>query len=200
MALERLPANLPVPVDDGAASHLFGAVLPSIVLPATSGDAVDLTQVGSPWAVIYIYPRTGRPGEARLEGWEAIPGARGCTPQTCGFRDHQEELAALGSEVYGLSTQTTEYQQEMVSRLHVGFPVLSDPARELGDALNLPTFDASGTTLYKRQTLIARNGTIEHVMYPVFPPDRNAADVVSWLRHRTAPTEDARASSNERNA
>ena len=182
MTLEQLPNDLPVPLDDGGADHLAGTPLPSIALPATTGGKIDVSVVGSPWAAVYVYPMTGRPDQELPDGWEMIPGARGCTPQTCAFRDHWAELAKLGCEVYGLSVQTPEYQREMVERLHVGFPVLSDSEMSLGTTLHLPTMDAAGMTLYKRLTMIVRDGVIEEVIYPVFPPDRNAADVVAWLR------------------
>ncbi len=198
MSLEGLPADLPVPIDDGGADHLSGMHLPSISLPATDGEHVDLSRVGVPWAVVYIYPMTGRPDAELPEGWEMVPGARGCTPQTCAFRDHNEELAALGAQVYGLSVQSTDYQQEMVDRLHVNFPVLSDAAGAFGEALRLPTMHAGGMKLYKRLTLIVRNGRIEHVIYPVFPPDQNAAEVLSWLRRRVAPKADPVTAWNER--
>ncbi len=198
MALEELPGDLPVPVDDGGADHLLNTLLPAIELPATIGDTIDVSAVGAPWAVLYVYPMTGRPDLELPDDWEMIPGARGCTPQTCSFRDHQAELVDLGAEVYGISVQSTEYQAEMVGRLHVEFPVLSDSEMKLGRALDLPTMEAGGMTLYKRLTMIVRGGRIEHVMYPVFPPDRNAADVVEWLRSRIAPKADARSSWNER--
>jgi len=200
MSLESLPSDLPVPVDDGGADHLPGMHLPQIVLPSTSGEPVDLSAAGSPWAVVYIYPMTGRPDVELPDGWEMIPGARGCTPQTCSFRDHRDELAACGAEVFGLSVQSTEYQQEMADRLHVNFPVLSDAAGNFGAALRLPAMEAGGMTLYKRLTLIVRNGRIEHVIYPVFPPDQNAAEVVAWLRRRAAPKADVATSWNERYA
>ncbi len=200
VTLEELPPDIPIPVDDGAADHLPGMHLPSISLPATTGDTIDLSQVGAPWAVIYVYPMTGRPDHELPIGWDSIPGARGCTPQTSGFRDYEAELAGMGAEVYGISVQSPDYQQEMVARLGVEFPVLSDPAMKLGEALNLPTMEAGHMTLYRRLTMIVRRGRIEHVMYPVFPPDRNAADVVAWLRDRIASKEDVRAAWNERYA
>jgi len=181
LALEELPNDLPVPVNDGAADHLIGSALPTLSLPATSGGLIDVSTLGRPWAVIYVYPMTGRPDRDLPDGWEQIPGARGCTPQTCAFRDHQSELKTMGSSVFGLSVQSREYQAEMVQRLHVMFPILSDSDRQLGEALNLPTMDAGGMTLYKRLTMIVTEGRIEHVMYPVFPPDRNAQEVVDWL-------------------
>lgn len=180
-----LPADLPVPTDDGAARHLTGMHLPSVALQGTDGRHVQIDLIGAPRAVIYAYPRTGRPDEEALGGnaaWDAMPGARGCTPQSCAFRDHHAELRALGAEVYGLSTQTSAYQQEMVARLHLPFPVLSDEQLTLTRALRLPTLVVEGVTLLKRLTLIVRAGRVEHVMYPVFPPDQNAEQVVDWLR------------------
>jgi peroxiredoxin/protein-L-isoaspartate O-methyltransferase len=198
MTFDQLPADLPVPADDGAADHLLGTLLPSIELPATTGETVDVAAIGAPWAVLYIYPMTGRPDREMPAGWDMIPGARGCTPQTCSFRDHQAELAALGAEVYGLSVQTPEYQAEMAARLHVEFPILSDAALELGQALDLPTMEVAGMNLYKRLTMIVRRGRVEHVMYPVFPPDQNAAGALAWLRNRIQPKADVKAAWNER--
>jgi peroxiredoxin len=200
MTLEQLPDDLPVPIDDGAADHLYGMHVPSIALQATTGTSVDLSEAGAPWAVVYVYPRTGRPDQELPEGWELIPGARGCTPQTCSFRDHAADFAALGAEVYGLSVQDTDYQKEMVERLRVGFPVLSDNLMEFGRALRLPTMEAAGMTLYKRLTLVLRHGRVEHVMYPVFPPDENAAEALAWIRARLATKTDPGATWNERYA
>jgi peroxiredoxin len=175
-------STLPVPEDDGAARHLPGLRVPSIPLAATDGITIDLSSLAG-LTVVYAYPRTGRPGEPNPDGWEAIPGARGCTPQTCAFRDHFAELQSLGvAHLYGLSTQSTDYQREAAERLHLPFPLLSDESLALTHALRLPTFTTHGMTLHKRLTLILRDGLIEHVFYPVFPPDRNAADVVEWLR------------------
>lgn len=174
--------DLPRPVDDGACDHLPGLAMPSVRLPSTAGRLVDLGVLSAPRTVIYCYPRTGRPGQALPDGWDAIPGARGCTPQACAFRDHHRELADLGAEVYGLSTQTTEYQRELALRLHLPFEVLSDAGFALTEALRLPTFEADGMRLVKRLTLIVRDGRIEHVFYPVFPPDASADQVVDWLR------------------
>jgi peroxiredoxin len=179
-AFYSLPDDLPVPFDDGAADHLRGAYLPPVPLASTAGGDVVLARLQGQ-SVVYAYPRTGEPGRGTPEGWDAIPGARGCTPQTCGFRDHHGELAALGARVFGLSTQTTEYQRELVERLHLPFEVLSDSQLELTRALRLPTFEFDGATLLKRLTLIVRDGRIEHIFYPVFPPDRNAQDVIDWL-------------------
>lgn len=177
-----LPDNLPVPENDGEADHLAGSRLPDIALPATSGGLVSVAEVGAPRAVIFAYPRTGRPNQLMPDGWDAIPGARGCTPQTCTFRDLHREFTALGAEVYGLSTQSTDYQREMVERLHVPFAVLSDEKLELASALRLPTFEVEGMMLLKRLTLVIRDGVIEHVFYPVFPPDKSADAAVEWLR------------------
>jgi peroxiredoxin len=177
-------STLPVPEDDGAARHLSGLRMPSTTLAATDGSSVDLSSLAGR-AVVYAYPRTGRPGEPNPDGWEAIPGARGCTPQTCAFRDHFAELQALGvRRLFGLSTQSTEYQREAAERLHLPFPLLSDESLALTRALRLPTFTIHGMTLLKRLTLILRDGAIEHVFYPVFPPDRNAGDVIAWLQVR----------------
>jgi peroxiredoxin len=177
-----LPADLPVPTDDGACVHLTGMAVPSVKLRSTKDNWVDLSKVETARVVVYCYPRTGRPNEPLLPGWDAIPGARGCTPETCGFRDHHQELRKLGAEVFGYSTQTTEYQREMVDRLHVPFEVLSDTDLQLVRALRLPTFDIAGMTLVKRLTLVIKGGRIEKVFYPIFPPDKHAAEVLDWLR------------------
>jgi peroxiredoxin len=182
--LTQLPADLPQPVDDGAARHLVGLALPSVQLPATTGELIDLARCGSIWTVVYAYPLTGRPGESLPGGWNLIPGARGCTPEACGFRDHYGELVEAGASVFGLSTQAIDYQRELIHRLHLPFPILSDADLILTSALQLPTFQVEGLTLLKRFTLILRLGKIEHVFYPVFPPDRHAKEVVEWLRPR----------------
>ena len=180
-----LPTDLPVPVDDGACAHLPGMRLPSLALPATDGTMVDLSTL-SGWSIVYVYPRTGRPDQPMPAGWDEIPGARGCTPQSCAYRDRAAELGALGARVFGLSTQDTAYQQEAVARLHLPFPLLSDERLELTTALSLPTFEVDGMTLIKRLTLVIDDGVIETVFYPVFPPDADAANVAAWLRaHRT---------------
>lgn len=178
-----LPADLPIPEDDGACDHLAGMVLPSIGLASTLGNVVDISKLEGR-VVLYIYPRTGRPDQELPTGWNAIPGARGCTPQSCAFRDHHAELESLGVRVFGLSTQTTDYQQELVERLRLPFEVLSDADLNFTRALDLATFTVDGMTLIKRITLILRDGRIEKVFYPVFPPDRSAEDVVEWLRGR----------------
>ena len=180
--LGTLPANLPVPEDDGACDHLPGMTVPAMALPSTAGRSVILAEAGRPRAVVYAYPRTGEPGKPSPDGWDQIPGARGCTPQSCSFRDHHKELLELGAEVFGLSSQTTAYQQEMALRLHLPFEVLSDADLRLTRALRLPTFEFAGMTLIKRLTLILREGGIEHVLYPVFPPDQSAAQTIAWLR------------------
>ena len=176
-----LPEGLPVPVDDGAAAHLEGMRLPDLSLPATDGGPVNLAALRGR-QVIYVYPMTGRPGVALPDGWDEIPGARGCTPQSCAFRDHHAELQAAGAGVFGLSTQPTDYQREARDRLHLPFQLLSDSALRLKALLRLPTFTAAGMELYRRLTMIVSDGTIEKVFYPVFPPDRNAADVLDWLK------------------
>jgi len=179
-----LPAELPAPQDDGAARHLAGMRLPSLVLAATDGSNVDLSKL-SGRTVVYVYPRTGVPGQPLPEGWNEIPGARGCTPQSCGFSDHFGELKRLGVvRVFGLSTQDTAYQREAVERLHLPFPVLSDERLALARALDLPTFTTSGMTLLKRMALIIDDGVISKAFYPVFPPDKNAEEVIAWLRNQ----------------
>lgn len=177
--LHTLPPGLPVPEDDGAADHLPGLMLPTLILESSHGP-VDI----STFEVLYVYPRSGKPGEPSLPGWDAIPGARGCTPQSCAFRDHADELTALGARVAGLSAQPLEDQLEFAQRNHMPYPVVADPGLRLRDELALPTFDVAGHTLYKRLALVSEAGRIVKVFYPVFPPDRNAADVVAWLRAR----------------
>jgi len=184
--LLTLPPNLPVPQDDGACKHLPGLPIPSMKLRSTRDRWVDLSAVSSPRVVVYCYPRTGRPNEALLPGWDGIPGARGCTPETCGFRDHHQDLQKLGAEVFGFSTQTSEYQKEMVARLHVPFEVLSDVDLVFVHALRLPTFDIAGMTLVKRLTLVIARQHVEKVFYPVFPPDKHAGEVIDWLRSHPA--------------
>ena len=181
-----LPPNLPVPVDDGAAAHLPGMRMPHIQLNTTDGRAIWVDRLGPGRTVIYAYPRTGRPGEPPLvEEWDLIPGARGCTPETCGFRDHFQELQKAGAAVFGLSTQDLDYQRELVDRLHLPFPILSDERLALTHALRLPTFEVAGQSLVRRITLLVRDGRIEHVWYPVFPPDRHADEVLAWLQHNS---------------
>ena len=178
-----LPTDLPAPEDDGAADHLPGMRVPHIVLPSTGGGDVALDQLGPGRAVVYVYPMTGQPGVDLPEGWNAIPGARGCTPEACGFRDHYADLRAAGAAtVYGLSSQSTAYQTELAERLGLPFEILSDPEHELARALDLPTFTAGGQLLYKRLTLVIADSRIEHAFYPIFPPDEHAAQVLGWLR------------------
>ena len=183
--LTELPPDLPRPVDDGACNHLPGTAMPHVVLPSTAGRQVDLGALPPGRTLVYCYPRTGVPGTPLPSGWDTIPGARGCTPEACAFRDHHAELARLGAGVFGLSTQSTDYQREMARRLHLPFEVLSDADLRLAAALRLPTFEVDGMRLIKRLTLVVRDGTIEHVFYPVFPPDRHVEQVVRWLERAT---------------
>ena len=177
-----LPEDLPVPRDDGAARHLTGARLPALALVATDGARVDLSALAGR-TVVYVYPRTGRPGHASPTGWDGIPGARGCTPQSCGFRDHFAELKRLGvAHLFGLSTQDSDYQREAVERLHLPFAILSDADLKLTRAFDLPTFTVDGLTLIRRMAWVIDDGVITHVFYPVFPPDKNAEEVVSWIQ------------------
>src|SRR5687767_8447671 len=177
-------STLPTPVDDGATRHLAGARIASVPLQSTHRETVDLSRLGGR-AVVYAYPRMGKPGVENPEGWDMIPGARGCTPQTCSFRDHFAELKALGvNHLFGLSTQDPEYQREMADRLHLPFAIISDDHLALTRTMNLPIFDTSGMTLLKRFTLVIDNGKVGHVFYPVFPPDRSATDVIEWLSGR----------------
>ena len=183
----ELPENLPVPIDDGACNHLTGLQLPSVPLLSTDGSLVDLASLPGR-TVVYCYPRTGRPDEDLPDGWNLIPGARGCTPQSCAFRDHYQELQQAGAtQVFGLSTQTSSYQQEVVRRLHLPFALLSDVVLAFTHALSLPTFEVAGMTLMKRLTLIIDNGSIVRVFYPVFPPDQNATEVLHWLSEHPRP-------------
>ena len=175
-------STIPAPADDGAMAHLTGTRLPAVQLDGTHGVAVTLSAVPSR-AVVYGYPMTGQPGVALPDGWDELPGARGCTPQSCAFRDHHAELQAAGAgAVYGLSTQDTAYQREMAERLHLPFPVLSDAKLKLATAARFPTMKVAGQALLKRFALVLDDGLITKVFYPVFPPDRNAGDVLAWLR------------------
>ena len=186
----ELPKNLPVPVDDGACDHLIGLQLPSVPLMTTAGSAVDLTQLPG-IIVVYCYPRTGHPDQELPDGWNLIPGARGCTPESRAFRDHYQELRQAGaSQVFGLSTQTSSYQQEVVSRLHLPFALLSDAKLVFTQALHLPTFEVAGMILIKRLTLIIADGRVIKVFYPVFPPDQHAAEVLAWLSEHIQPEEE----------
>ncbi len=178
--LHELPENLPVPEDDGAADHLLGARLPSVPLASTAANLVNLSALDGR-TVVYCYPMTGKPGKDLPQGWNEIPGARGCTPQSCSFRDHYAELRNLGARVYGISTQDTDYQKEAAERLHLPFELLSDEDLEFATALGLPTFEVEGMVLLKRLTFMANGGLIEKVFYPVFPPNKNAEEVIEWL-------------------
>lgn len=178
----QLPDELPVPVDDGATAHLKGMRVPPLPLAATNGTKVDLAGLHGR-TVVYIYPRTGKPGQALPTGWDAIPGARGCTPQSCSFRDHFSDLQKAGvTQLFGLSTQDTPYQKEAADRLHLPFLLLSDESLQFARALNLPTFKVDGMELIRRMTLIIDDGVITHVLYPVFPPDKSAEETVRWLQ------------------
>jgi peroxiredoxin len=176
-----LPDVLPVPADDGGSDHLLGLQLPDLALASTQGGEIRLSDLKG-LTVLYCYPMTGRPDVALPDGWDQIPGARGCTPQSCAFRDHHAELAALNTKVYGISTQSSTYQQEAVERLHLPFSLLSDERLALLTALKLPSMDVEGKTLIKRTTLICRGTEIINVFYPVFPPDQNAEQVIAWLQ------------------
>lgn len=176
----ELPKDLPVPVDDGACDHLPGLRLPFVPLLSTAGRIVDLARLHGR-TVVYCYPRTGRPGVESPKGWNEIPGARGCTPQSCAFRDHYKELEALGTRVFGMSTQDTEYQREAVKRLSLPFELLSDWDLAFAKALGLPTFEVESMVFIKRLSLVILDGLVEKVFYPVFPPDKNAEEVIRWL-------------------
>jgi peroxiredoxin len=178
--LYTLPPNLPVPKDDGAADHLSGLAVPDLTLNSSQGP-VNLAELAATRLVLYVYPRTGRPGEPSLPGWDEIPGARGCTPQSCSFRDHAADLAAHGARIAGLSAQTLDDQREFAERNHIRYPVVADPDLRLRETLGLPTFQTAGLTLYKRLALVADEGVIRKVFYPVFPPDRSATEVLEWL-------------------
>lgn len=184
MSLSELPKNLPVPVNDGAASHLLGAVLPNLTFKATNGDLVTIDAIGG-FVVFYLYPMTGRPDVPLPDGWEEIPGARGCTPQSCSFRDHYGELQKFQAKLYGLSSQTNDYQSEAKERLHLPFELLSDESLAFKSDLSLPTFKVARMELYKRLTLISKDNKIVKVFYPVFPPDENIDEVLSWFQNNT---------------
>lgn len=179
--LHAVPEWVPVPVDDGACDHLRGARVPGVALVSTRGRLVDLSALPGR-TVVYAYPRTGKPDRDPLPGWDLIPGARGCTPQSCAFRDHHAELAALGAAVYGLAINDPEWQREAAERLHLPFELLSDHDQALTRAMRLPTFEVGGLTLLKRFTLVLRDGVVEHVRYPVWPTAGDAAATIAWLR------------------
>lgn len=184
--LHALPPDLPAPEDDGAADHLPGATIPSLRLAATTGGELDLHVLAADLLVLFIYVRTGKPGEPLPAGWDDIPGARGCTAQTCAFRDRHAEIEALGARVVGLSAQPAAEQDELARREGIPYPLLSDPGFRLAGALRLLTFEAAGMRLYRRLTLIARAGRIEHVIYPVFPPGSDAERAATWLREHSS--------------
>ena len=179
-----LPADLPVPVDDGAAGHLAGTSLPAVSLQATGGVTIDLDVPASGALVVYVYPATGVPGRALPDGWDATPGARGCTPQSCAFRDRHADLVDLGAAIVGLSAQPIAEQEEFAAREHLPYPLLNDSAFALEREIGVPTFELGGRRYYRRLTLVAVAGRIEKVFYPVFPPQENAAEVAAWLRGR----------------
>jgi peroxiredoxin len=183
VSLYQLPEGLPVPEDDGACDHLLGQMLPQLTLDSSQGP-VSLRALSMDRLVLYVYPRTGDPDNPAPAEWDAIPGARGCTPQSCAFRDHVAELAELGAGVAGLSAQPLEEQIEFAERNHIPYPVVADPERKLGAALRLPTFEFGGMTLYKRVTLVVEACAVAKVFYPVFPPNESAAAVVAWLGSR----------------
>jgi peroxiredoxin len=185
VSIYTLPDGLPAPVDDGACDHLTGLPVPALTLESSAGP-ISLRELAVDLGVLYVYPRTGRPDRPVPAGWDAIPGARGCTPQSCAYRDHADELAALGARVAGLSAQTLEEQKEFAGREHMPFPVLADPALKLAAALRLPTFTFEGVELYKRVTLVLEAVRVAKVFYPVFPPDEDAARVVAWLQRRAS--------------
>ena len=180
-----LPEGLPAPVDDGAADHLPGMRIPDVVLPSSMGD-IALADLATERLVLYVYPRTGPPDQPVPPGWDEVPGARGCTPQSCGFRDHATELAAFGARVAGISSQPLAEQQEFARRTKMPFPIISDEQFGLAATLSLPVFEFEGARFYKRLALVAESSIVAKVFYPVFPPDRNAVDVLDWLRrHRS---------------
>jgi peroxiredoxin len=179
--LHAPPDSLPAPKDDGAAEHLRGAPIPALLLLASTGERLELAALARRTLILYVYPRTGVPGQPLPTGWDEIPGARGCTPQSCAFRDSAEQLAALGATVFGLSSQAPEEQREFAGREGLPYPLLNDGAFELAAELHLPSFEAAGERYYRRLTLIARGGRIVKVFYPVFPPQQNAAEVLAWL-------------------
>ena len=175
-------SKIPAPEDDGGTAHLSGMAVPDLLLASTDGNQINLSQLDG-LTLVYAYPRTGRPDQALPDGWDMIPGARGCTPQSCAFRDHAEEIRQLGvSNLFGLSTQETGYQKEAADRMHLPFALLSDAGLRLTQAMSLPTLDVDGMTLIKRLTMILQDGVVKKVFYPVFPPDKNAGDVIAWLR------------------
>jgi peroxiredoxin len=183
-----LPDDLPVPADDGAADHLPGTPLPQLALPATTGGELDLVALGAERLVAYVYPRTGVPGEPLPAGWDDIPGARGCTPQSCAYRDSLAGFERHGARLVGISAQSEAEQAEFATREHIPYPLLADPGLRLAAALRLPTFEVEDLILYRRLTFVAEAGEIVKAFYPVFPPDRDAAEVLSWLARPSGRT------------
>jgi peroxiredoxin len=183
MSIHVLPDNLPVPVDGGECDHLLGQPVPALTLESSTGP-VSFRELAVDLAVLYVYPRTGRPDRSTPPEWDAIPGARGCTPQSCAYRDHAADFTDLGARVAGLSAQTLEEQKEFAEREHMAFPVIADPERQLGAALRMPTFVFEGLELYKRVTLVLEATHVVKVFYPVFPPDQDAPRVIAWLKER----------------
>jgi len=181
----ELPPDLPVPEDDGAADHLTGMALPEVRLPSSLGRAVELAELSRDRLVVYVYPRTGTAGQPSPAGWDDIPGARGCTPQSCAYRDSLAEFTSLGAAVLGIGVQSPDEQREFAEREHIPFPLLSDSGLQLAGELRLPTFEVQGMTLYKRLTFVAEGGKVIKAFYPIFPPDRDAAEVLAWLGQRT---------------
>lgn len=182
--LNTLPDNLPIPLDDGACDHLKNLLLPEIELETTAGRFVNIKELTKKPTIIFFYPRTGEADKPTPADWDLIPGARGCTPQSCGFRDLNQEFIKLGFQVFGLSSQNSDYQKEFVSRNHIPFEILSDEKFELTEQMNLPTFSFNGIRLIKRMAWIVENSKISHVFYPVFPPNENASFVLNWLNKR----------------
>jgi peroxiredoxin len=186
--LNQLPPDLPVPEHDGAADHLAGQPMPHLSLPSTSGENMALDELGPGRTVLYVYSLTGRPDADPPDGWDNIPGARGCTTEACDFRDHHDDVLDAGaSRVFGVSSQDSHYQRELVDRLRLPFAMLSDTELGLAEMLGLPTFQAGDLTLFKRLTLVIRDDVIEHVFYPIFPPNEHAQEVLAWLHSRPAP-------------
>ena len=178
--LTDIPQDLPIPIDDGKCNHLTNSYLPDVILNSTKDEKINLSKLQGLW-VLYFYPMTGRPDVKLPDGWNEIPGARGCTPQSCSFKDNFEKLKSLNANVYGISTQSTNYQKEVKERLHLPYEILSDENLELTKKLDLPTFEIENMILTKRVTLICKDGEIVKFFYPVFPPDKNVDEVISWI-------------------
>lgn len=175
-----IPADLPIPLDDGACEHLENMRIPNVSLWSTDNQEINLSNLRG-WNLIFCYPMTGRPGVPIPEGWAQIPGAAGCTPQACSYRDNHAELKRNGVGVYGISTQTSEAQKEASIRLGLSYPLLSDANHSFSSALKLPLLEVDGLKLIKRVTLVLKDGAIKKCFYPVFPPDKNVVEVTAWL-------------------